>query len=104
MLWQYLKFLEWELIFDRAVKGISSPGVRSPWCVKCKKSRHVIFLFTSLIHLLYDIASGSRKMAVLSKSESDLIYKSWALAANDKEKHGGAFMIRFVLLGCSFSP
>ena len=36
-------------------------------------------------------------MAVLSKSESDLIYKSWALAANDKEKHGGAFMIRLVL-------
>ena len=43
-------------------------------------------------------------MAVLSKSESDLIYKSWALAANDKEKHGGAFMIRLVLLGCSFFP
>ena len=96
MLRPYLYIWDWEMIFGRAVKAISSPGVRSP-CVKCKKSRHVIFLFTSLIHLLYDIASGSRKMAVLSKSESDLIYKSWALAANDKEKHGGAFMIRLVL-------
>ena len=37
-------------------------------------------------------------MAVLSKSESDLIYKSWALAADEKEKHGGAFMVRLVLL------
>ena len=85
------------MIFSRAGKTISSPGVHSP-CVKCKKSRHVIFLFTSLIHLLYDVASGSRKMAVLSKSESDLIYKSWALAADEKEKHGGAFMVRLVHL------
>ena len=27
----YLKIWEWELIFGRAVKAISSPGVRSPW-------------------------------------------------------------------------
>ena len=97
MLWQYLKIWEWGLIFGQTVKVISSPDVHSP-CDKCKKSRHVIFLFTSLIHLLYDIASGSRKMAVLSKSESDLIYKSWALAADEKEKHGGAFMVKLVLL------
>ena len=31
MLWPYLKIWEWELIFGRAVKAISSPGVRSPW-------------------------------------------------------------------------
>jgi hypothetical protein len=37
-------------------------------------------------------------MAVLSKVESDLIYKSWALAADEKEKHGGAFMVRLVHL------
>ena len=30
MLWPYLKIWEWELIFGRAVKAISSPGVRSP--------------------------------------------------------------------------
>ena len=32
MLRPYLKIWEWELIFGRAVKAISSPGVRSP-CV-----------------------------------------------------------------------
>ena len=31
MLWPYLKIWEWELIFGRAVKAISSIGVRSPW-------------------------------------------------------------------------
>ena len=31
MLWPYLKIWEWEMIFSRAVKVISSPGVRSPW-------------------------------------------------------------------------
>ena len=31
MLLLYLKIWEWEWIFDRAVKAISSPGVRSPW-------------------------------------------------------------------------
>ena len=30
MLWPYLNIWEWELIFGRAVKLISSPGVRSP--------------------------------------------------------------------------
>ena len=30
MLWPYLKIWECELIFGRAVKAISSPGVRSP--------------------------------------------------------------------------
>ena len=31
MLRLYLKFLEWELIFGRAVKAIFSLGVRSPY-------------------------------------------------------------------------
>ena len=31
MLWRYLKIWEWEWIFGRSVKAISSPGVRSPW-------------------------------------------------------------------------
>ena len=31
MLRPHLKIWEWELIFDRAVKGISTLGVRSPW-------------------------------------------------------------------------
>ena len=30
-LWPYLKIWEWEWIFGRAVKAISSPCVRSPW-------------------------------------------------------------------------
>ena len=33
MLWPYLKIWERELIFGRAVKVISLPGVRSPWYV-----------------------------------------------------------------------
>ena len=31
ILWRYLKIWEWEWIFGRAVKAISSLGVRSPW-------------------------------------------------------------------------
>ena len=31
LLWPYLKIWELKLIFGRAVKVISSPGVRSPW-------------------------------------------------------------------------
>ena len=31
MLRPYLKIWEWEWIFGRSVKAISSPGVRSPW-------------------------------------------------------------------------
>ena len=31
MLWPYLKIWEWEWIFSRAVKAISSQGVRSSW-------------------------------------------------------------------------
>ena len=30
MLWPYLKIWDWDLIFGRAVKTISSLGVRSP--------------------------------------------------------------------------
>ena len=32
----YLKIWEWELIFGRAVKAISSPGVRSPCVIPCQ--------------------------------------------------------------------
>ena len=42
-------------------------------------------------------------MAFLSKVQSDLIYKSWAIAADEKEKHGGAFMVRLVLLSILYS-
>ena len=31
MHWPYLKIWDWDLIFGRAVKAISSLGVRSPW-------------------------------------------------------------------------
>jgi hypothetical protein len=31
MLWPYLKIWDWDLIFGRAVKAISSLGVCSPW-------------------------------------------------------------------------
>ena len=35
MLWPYLKIWDWEWIFGRAVKAISSLGVRSPWLLSC---------------------------------------------------------------------
>ena len=44
MLWPYLKILDWDLIFGRAVKAISSPGVRSPWQVSSKAARAVRFV------------------------------------------------------------
>ena len=31
MLRPYLNIWDWDLIFGRAVKAISSPGIRSPW-------------------------------------------------------------------------
>jgi hypothetical protein len=31
MLWPYLKIWDWDWIFGRAVKAVSSLGVRSPW-------------------------------------------------------------------------
>ena len=40
MLWLYLKIWEWEWIFGRAVKAISSPGVRSPWHQGWQKMRY----------------------------------------------------------------
>ena len=36
MLRLYKKFWDWDLIFGRAVKAISSPGVRSPWVIDTK--------------------------------------------------------------------
>ena len=38
MLRPYLKIGEWELIFGRAVKAISSPGVCSPWLIPPQNS------------------------------------------------------------------
>ena len=38
MLLPYLKVWEWELIFGRAVKAISSPGVRRPCSIQTKKN------------------------------------------------------------------
>ena len=47
-----LKVWEWDLIFGRAVKAISSPGVRSP----CSNAMHLGKLFTEL-----DFRSGARE-------------------------------------------
>ena len=50
MLRPYLKIWEWEWIFGRAVKVISSLGVRSPWIVTIVvRPFLVIFLPTTLI-------------------------------------------------------
>ena len=35
-------------------------------------------------------------MAVLSKSEADNVFESWSLASDDKEMHGGAFLLKLV--------
>ena len=43
----YLKIWDWDLIFGRAVKAISSLGVRSPWVVPYKPQKfpfHMILL------------------------------------------------------------
>jgi hypothetical protein len=36
MLWPYLKIWNWDWIFGRAVKAISSLGVRGPWIWSCE--------------------------------------------------------------------
>ena len=33
MLWLYLQIWKWELVFGHWLKVISSPAVRSPWCL-----------------------------------------------------------------------
>jgi hypothetical protein len=38
----YLKIWDWDLIFGRAVKVISSLGVRSPWCVVTAATKFVL--------------------------------------------------------------
>ena len=44
MFWPYLKIWDWELIFSRAVKAISSPGVRSPCLWLCNQAdEHNLF-------------------------------------------------------------
>ena len=46
-----LKIWEWELIFGRAVKAISSPGVRSPWLLLYFKIRSsILTIQTSTVH------------------------------------------------------
>ena len=35
-------------------------------------------------------------MAVLSKNEADNVFESWSLASDDKEMHGGAFLLKLV--------
>ena len=39
MLWLRLKIWEWEWIFGRAVKAISSPGIRSPCSIQTKNEQ-----------------------------------------------------------------
>ena len=36
-------------------------------------------------------------MAVLSKIEADNVFESWSLASDDKEMHGGGFLLKLVL-------
>ena len=40
MLRPYLKIWDWDWIFGRAVKAISSPGVRSPWLLMTMKGKN----------------------------------------------------------------
>ena len=42
MLRSELKIWDWDLIFDRAVKAISSPGVRSRWIWIQEESGHIV--------------------------------------------------------------
>jgi hypothetical protein len=62
MLQWYLKIWEWEWIFGRAVKAISSPGVRSPWWeLLAKKSILCTIVFKrSILIYLTVILSGLR--------------------------------------------
>ena len=39
MLWLYLKICDWDWIFGRAVKVISSLGVRSLWVEQMKQAK-----------------------------------------------------------------
>ena len=51
--WPYLQIWDWELIFDHAVKVISSPGVRSPWL---KPTLVPVFCFAKQIKTgLFDV-------------------------------------------------
>ena len=51
MIQPYLKIWEWEWIFGRAVKVISSPGVRSPWPALYMREPNYTPLFNETICL-----------------------------------------------------
>ena len=66
MLGLYLKIWEWEWIFGRSVKAISSPGVRSPWTTW---SPLKIFYFSFLI---------TQKLSRLCAGPSENLKISWS--------------------------
>ena len=61
MLWPYLKLWEWELIFSRALKAISSLGVRSPCMYVAEKA--LLKFYIDLVNL---IAFSFSKLSVIT--------------------------------------
>ena len=64
--------------------------------VQFSASAHAIpsFMIKSLIFQHRTRKKFATTMGVLTKSESDLIVESWALATPDMEKHGTAIFIK----------
>jgi hypothetical protein len=67
MLWPYLKIWDWDLIFGRAVKAISSLGVRSPCYDPYMKNLNRFALSKSHLHVHLQILILQAKFNIKSK-------------------------------------
>ena len=83
MLPPYLKIWDWELIFGRAVKAISSPGVGSPWSVPKKSSRYsyakivLEYIFFWLVNQVFEYPDQKDKSWRDSTKFKGKILQTW---------------------------
>ena len=73
MLRPYLKIWDWDLIFDRAVKAISSPGVRSPCsnAMLYNNTETEIKMFD--LHSWFDFQTPKKRKKIEKKNASTLV-------------------------------
>ena len=72
MLWPYLKIWDWDLIFGRAVKVISSLGVRSSWSMTIRR------VATRLTHTLLQRTLYSKEtLCIVTSCSKEQFASNW---------------------------
>ena len=93
MLWPYLKIWNWDLVFGRAVKAISSLGVRSPWVHRC-----IQIPLSFALNLKKCCVSWWKMFRSLKKYSHLAISHAECFAARNDTKHTESF----VYLSCAY--